>query len=539
VAGSNELGIDQDASNCRILVCFTDLKLAPLLDRHAGELQIQHTSAMATIPASASPAQSLRVSVGARQLVLVAASLVMFWLVVFNPRALNDGDTYWHLASGSWMLEHHRVPHVDPFSFTHAGQPWVAHEWLSEIVMTLVWRAAGWTGFVVLFGLATALSVALLLARLGRWMGPIALTVTAWLSIGCMWVGLFTRPHLLALPLMIFWTGELLDARSAGRAPPLWLAALLVLWANLHGSFVFAALVAAPLALEALVESWRDPWPVVRGWGLFALACLVAVLLTPNGVEALIYPFRIMTMKTLDGIVEWLPPDFRQMTTFQTALLVTLFMCLVRGVKVPFFRSLLVLFILHMALQHQRHELVLALIAPLFLAEPIGRSFGRDAPRPLGPPLVPAVLFAVGVLVMIGVRAADPVTRPDAVNTPRAALEHVPAALRAKPVLNTYSFGGYLVFRGVKPFIDGRADMYGDDFFSSHIRLMRGDAAEFDKAAAKYRLAWTILQPREPLVAQLDAKPGWRRIYADRWAVVHARTDALAAAGVGAKTSAP
>ena len=195
--------------------------------------------------------------------------------------------------------------------------------------------------------------------------------------------------------------------------------------------------------------------------------------------------------------------------------------------KLPFFRTLLVLFILHMALQHQRHELVLALIVPLFLAEPIGRSFGRDAPRPLGSPLVPAAVFALGVLIMVGIRAADPVTRPDAVNTPKAALAHVPAALQAKPVLNTYSFGGYLIFQGVKPFIDGRADMYGDDFFSRHIRLMRGDQAEFDKAVAQYHLAWTILQPREPLAKLMDSKPGWRRLYSDHWAVVHVREDAL------------
>ena len=487
---------------------------------------------MATIPAAQSPAQglrpaqSLRLSLGLRQLVVLAACLTMFAIVLFTPRVLNDGDTYWHLAAGNWMLGHLQVPHVDPFSFTHAGQPWVAHEWLSEVIMALVYRAAGWTGIVVLFGLATALAVGLLLSRLARWMGPIALAVTAWLSIGCMWVGLFTRPHLLALPLMVFWTGALLDARAAGRAPPLWLAALLVLWANLHGSFVFAALVAAPLALEALVDGRRDPWPVVKSWGTFAGACLVAVLLTPNGVHALIYPFQIMTMKTLNGIIEWLPPDFRTMSEFQAAILVTLLVCLSRGVKAPFFRAVLVLFILHMSLQHQRHTLVLALIAPLFLAEPIGRSFGRTEPRRLGPPQAAAVLFAVGVLVMTGIRAVEPVRRGDAVTTPQTALAHVPAALQAKPVLNTYSFGGYLIFRGVKPFIDGRSDMYGDDFFSRDIRLMRGDAAEFDKAVQQYGLAWTILQPREPLAKLMDAKPGWRRIYSDRWAVVHARVDA-------------
>lgn len=486
---------------------------------------------MASIPAAASPARILRLSWGLREVVIAGACLAVFGILLFNPRVLNDGDTYWHLAAGQWMLDHGRVPNFDPFSFTHAGKPWVPHEWLSEIVMILAYKAAGWTGIVVLFGLATALSMGLFLGRLSRWLGPIALAVTAWLSVGCMWVGLFTRPHLLALPIMIYWTARLLDARAEGRAPPLWLAGLMVVWANLHGSFVFGALVAAPLALEALWEKRREPWPVIRDWGLFAAACLLAILLTPNGLHAITYPFHIMTMKTLNGIVEWLPPDFRKMSEFQAAILVTLLVCLSRGVKVPIFRALLLLFIFHMALTHQRHTLVLALIGPLLLAEPIGRSFGRTMPRPLARPLLGVAIFALGALVMIGVRAADPVVRNDAVTTPKTALQHVPVALRVQPVLNTYSFGGYLAFSGVKEFIDGRADMYGDDFFSGHIRLMRGDAAEFERASAKYGLAWTILQPREPLAKLMDAKPGWKLVYRDRWAVVHAREDALEKAG--------
>ena len=214
---------------------------------------------MATIPAADIRARGLRLSIGLRELVIAGACLAIFYILAFNPRALNDGDTYWHLRAGGWMLDHGRVPNFDPFSFTHGGKPWVPHEWLSEIVMTSVYRAGGWTAYVVLFGFAGALSMALLLTRLSRWFGPLALALTAWLGIGCMWVGMFARPHLLALPIMIYWTGRLLDARSEGRAPPLWLALVMVLWANLHGSFVFGALVAAPLALEALWEKRAEP----------------------------------------------------------------------------------------------------------------------------------------------------------------------------------------------------------------------------------------------------------------------------------------
>jgi hypothetical protein len=41
-------GIDKDTSKYMFLVCFLDLKFAPARDPNAGELQIQHTSRVAT-----------------------------------------------------------------------------------------------------------------------------------------------------------------------------------------------------------------------------------------------------------------------------------------------------------------------------------------------------------------------------------------------------------------------------------------------------------------------------------------------------------
>src|ERR1700740_1921716 len=97
----------------------------------AASVQRYGAVAMATIPAADSPARDLRRATGLRQLVLLAACLTIFWIVVFNPRALNDGDTYWHLGAGGWMLQHLRAPHGGPFSFTHARQPRAARGWLS------------------------------------------------------------------------------------------------------------------------------------------------------------------------------------------------------------------------------------------------------------------------------------------------------------------------------------------------------------------------------------------------------------------------
>jgi hypothetical protein len=289
---------------------------------------------------------------------------------------------------------------------------------------------------------------------------------------------------------------------------------------------VFGFVLAAGFGLEALLEPGTDRLKTIRDWTPFALLTALAALVTPHGLSGLVSPFSIMLMGTLNQIVEWRPANFTTFTPFEGGLLVTLLVCLAKGVRVPLMRLLLVLFIFHMALQHQRHQLVVAILIPLLLAEPIGRAFGRTPRRaPMtGPGKVFLAVFVAGLAIS---RLVVPVSRGDDAITPVSALAHVPPALAAQPVFNAYNFGGYLIFKGVRPFIDGRADMYGDAFVKRYAAINGGDAAAVDAALKQYGIAWTITQPHEGVVAALEKRPGWKRLYADKYAVVLARTDAL------------
>jgi hypothetical protein len=132
---------------------------------------------------------------------------------------------------------------------------------------------------------------------------------------------------------------------------------------------------------------------------------------------------------------------------------------------------------------------------------------------------------SAAILVLLTVlRLAHPLVRTDDAVSPMAALDHVPSEILRQPVFNDYHFGGYLIFRNVKPFIDGRADMYGDDFNLAYISAMMPNRAAFEQMVERYGFRWTILCTESPALAMLDALPGWRRLYTDGMAVVHVRT---------------
>lgn len=459
--------------------------------------------------------------------ILALAMAAIFAVMLFVPKVLLDGDTYWHLAAGEWMVEHRRVLTVDVFSHTFAGRPWLSHEWLAEIVMALALQAGGWSGLAILFGLAMAATVGVMGSRLRLFLSPVSLFVTLVLALAVMSPSLLTRPHVLALPLLAVWTAELLAARDRDGPPGLFMPMLMLLWANLHASYALGLAIMAVFALEALVARRETPWAVIRAWTPVGLLSLVAAMATPHGPAGLLYPFQTSAMSTLNAITEWLPADFSKPEPFELALLATLFVCLRSGVQIPVLRLALLLLLLHMSLQHSRHQVVLAVVAPLILAAPLAEAWGRE--RAPGKRAGAAILaFAVLALGLSAVRLATPILRTDDGATPESALAHLPPGLAERPVFNAYRFGGYLIFRGVRPFIDGRADMYGDAFFSAYLKAREGGPA-LDRALAQHAIDWTILETGEPMVREMNRKPGWRRVWSDRYAVVHVRTAAVPA----------
>jgi hypothetical protein len=463
-------------------------------------------------------------------------ALSMYGIVMFTQRVLYDGDTYWQLAAGLKMLEAGRIFKTDPFSYTMPGHPWHTHEWLSEILFGLAYKLGGWSAMVALGGITAGLAAFIMGRWVTRFVQPLSALVMVGLAFYAISPSTLLRPHLLALPIMAQWTVSLLKAREENRAPSLWLLPLMTLWANMHGGFMFGLALIGPMALEALVTAPREKWlEVIWRWGLFGVLALGAALITPHGIDVLIFPFKVMSLKSLKDIIEWKPVDFSKPTPFEEAMLGTLLVCFVRGVKVPWVRTLVLLGLLAMALQHIRHMLVLAIVAPLLLAKPLGDVMSPEHTadfRRFAKPTLAAALVAF--IALTAVRFAFPLHRKNDFHSPVAAFNSVPPELRAHRVFNTYALGGYLIYKDVPVFIDGRADMYGDDFTTYYLKIARSaDPAVFLAAQKRWGFDWAILEPDSVIVRTLAKTPGWKKTFADKQAVVYVRE------GYGRSTSAP
>ena len=316
---------------------------------------------------------------------LAAIAIFLFTLAAFSPQVLGDGDTWSHVATGEWIIAHGAAPRADPFSHSMAGAPWTAHEWLSEVLLALALRLAGWSGVVLLTGAAAATAALIVGLTAARQLRGAPLVATVAIGLSLVTANLLARPHVLALPLAAAWGAGLLAARDRGRAPPIGLAALMIAWANMHGGFIFGLLLIGPFALEAVTEA-----PVgarllaARAWATFALAALAAALINPYGIDAFLLPFRLMSVENLSRISEWRPQDFSHIGTMELALLTLLGLTLIRPFSMPPIRAALIIALVAMALQHSRHQVLLGILAPMLLARPIAAAIGAGQRRRRG-----------------------------------------------------------------------------------------------------------------------------------------------------------
>jgi len=467
--------------------------------------------------------------------------LLVYGQVLGYPDAvLSDADTYWHIATGRWIIARGAVPHQDVFSFSMPGAPWDPPEWLAEVFIASVYDHFGWTALVVVTALCEAGALVLLLRALLRFLAPVHAMIAALLAWAVALTHVLARPHILTLPILVLWVAGLVAARSQERRPSLWLAPLMTLWANLHSSYMLGLALAGLLAGEAvlLAPEASARLRALRGWGLFGALSVAAALITPFGIHGLIQPFELTQMSYSSAVVlEWMSPNFQHYQPLELWLMVLLFAGLSLGWRLPPTRVVIVLLLLHMALQHGRHAEPLGFIAPLLLApalapqlaERLARSPTSSLDRGMaelakpanarGIALAAAILLALTVVMLHG-----GVERKNDRVTPSAALAAVQALNVTGPVLNDYGFGGYLIFSGIKPFIDGRY-FYGDAFIKRDIEATNGLSDQLPVLLDEYRITWTLLSPKTPAVALLDHLPGWRRLYADDIAVVHVRDD--------------
>jgi hypothetical protein len=431
-------------------------------------------------------------------------------VVPLAARPLSHDDLFWHLQSGAWMVAHGAVPHVDPFSFTRLGAPWVTHEWGFSLLVYGIWLAGGYLALIA----ARVVVVLLIGWTLTRTLKTEALAEPPrYLSIGLLAVGLWAvsaevilRAALLSELFLALTLLLLARYRQTGRGRELVLVAgLFWVWANLHSGVVFGLFVLGLFTLEAVLRRKARPY-------LMTLAAAAGLsLVNPNGIETLLYPFRLSRILFAGGI-PWELGHFTASSPAANSGLLILAVLLLAGLlplrRVPVSLAEIVgiavfVFLIYRSPRFVFHAVILAL--PV-----IHRLWAERKPSSLA-------AFGVAGLTAVSVLVAWSGFEPRllAPGVPEPAARFVLAQGIRGRMFNHQNVGGYLLWRLKEPvFWDGRNDVFAP-LVKEYV------STPFPELMDRYRVDWALVTEHEWDPDFQSAR--WGLIYWDDFRAVYLR----------------
>jgi hypothetical protein len=491
------------------------------------------------------------------------AGVLLFGLLAMTARNAVDPDLWWHLRTGQWIVETGHVPHSDPFSFTRAGHAWISHEWLSEVVFYELWKHGGGAALIVFSAIVTTAGFMLLYLRClsggGKRHWAAAATAFGALASAPSW-GVRPQMFTFTLASLLLWLVERGTEGTEKARPRLlfWIPPLFLLWLNLHAGFALGPALLLAYAVGLITEvaigdtPWREARPIILRVLLLLLACLALVPLNPSGAQLYRYPLdtlRSPGMRSL--IVEWFSPDFHQWL-YRPFLLVFLLLLTVLASSRSRPRGRVIVPLLltsFAALDAVRHIPIFVLVAMPVIAAALpsgSASLAVSESRPYSSRFHP--LFSGAVLILMAVFAlvrwvslARNQDAREADEFPQKAVAFLRASdlprddqLRddqprndqPREIFVYYDWGGYAIWKlypAYRVFVDGRADLYGDDLlrqFTTAVQLRTGWRDVLDR----WKVEAVLLPPSCALAQGLVLDPNWHAEFSDSKAIILLRT---------------
>lgn len=490
-----------------------------------------------------------------RRLIIAMTFIAIFAMAA---RVSMDTDTWWHLRSGQWILEHRSVPKSDIFSSTRLGETWrgPSASSLSQVTLYSLYKVGGpgalnmWVALIV-----TASFIFIYFTLSG---GPFLRAFVLILAAAASGVYWAARPHMMSFLLSAVFLWVLEDYRW-GRKDRLYLLPIgMLLWVNSHPGFAIGFIIFGlyglargleilgnhtaehGLKLSGIWERLREGLGPMLSTGVWML---LAASVNPSGPALLFYPFETLSIGVLrDFIQEWQSPNFHRGETqpFLWLLLLTITTLGASRRRASWSEILVLTAFAYMGLLAGRNIVLFALAAPAALtrhAQPLLDEVAQRLKIQVQTERTPtrAQAWLNGLLLTLaftaaGLKAAN--VLPAAVNEevvsrnlPVGAVDYLRREEPAGGLLNSYNWGGYLIWAlpEYPVFVDGRTDLYSDELLTTWLDIVRAEPGWQAELQAR-EINLVLLEPNLPLIPALEDEH-WRLLYEDEVAVLYERTD--------------
>ncbi len=469
-----------------------------------------------------------------RQLFIAILFIGLFFMTL---RPIADPDFWWHLRTGQLIAETRSVPHADPFSSTNLGVPWIAHEWLTELLLHFLFKIGSFGLLIFVFSAIITTAFFLVYLRCPHGSRPYIAGLILLLGALATAPTWGVRPQMLSLfltSLFLYLLDRFTQKGQLRYILPIPLITLI--WVNLHAGFFLGLVVVGVYLAGGVIDLLRIKLlkhEIPDHLHLRSLLSLAAVLgasvltamVNPNGFHILIYPFQTLVSPSMQLLIqEWFSPDFHLFEWQPLALLILLLigagMVGKKTTSTP--HILLTLLLGYASLRSMRNVPLFVLAAIPVLADEVD-SFLRIKQKPASENILlkwAYPIFLVFFLLIAGARFVQVAGQQQETETkyfPRAAVEWIIENEPQGNLYNTYGWGGYLIWRlypDYPVYIDGRADVYGDTFIFDFLSIQRAEP-DWEKKLQDRSIRILLIEPDTTLAKMVRLSSSWQNVFED------------------------
>ena len=477
-----------------------------------------------------------------RQTFTIILFLGLFVMTIFP---IADPDFWWHLRTGQLIAQTHSIPHVDPYSFTNNGKPWVAHEWLSELIIYGLFFIGSYSLLSFVFSLIITTAFLLTLLRTPSGSRPYIAGFVILLGSIATAPTWGVRPQMISLlitSIFLLLLDRFLSTEKIAFILPLPLITLL--WVNLHAGYflglVIILLYIGGLTVEIIYARFRNSNKVnpqsvrvLLSLCVILLLCILASLVNPNGYHILLYPFQTLSSPAMQQfIIEWFSPDFHQLQWQPLALFFLAFIVvgMLSSKTVSPIKIFLSLLFGYAALRSMRNVPLFVVVTAPILTEQID-SLVKIKSADKAPNLFLKwvnLIFLICLTLIVGFRfiqVNQAQSKTEGEKFPQSAVNWIEQNKPKGNLFNSYNWGGYLIWKlypDYQVYIDGRADVYGDSFIFQYLEIYRSQPG-WEQALASKSINLVLVEPRSGIANALKQSSKWIIAYEDSISVVFER----------------
>lgn len=442
-----------------------------------------------------------------------------------------DGDFWWHLLYGQWVLERHEIPAVDWLSWTMDGGAYTVTQWLGQVLIAMGWEFAGWKGTALVTWVATMTVVIMSYLVARREISHSAIAALLALAMTTPFWSSYARPQIFGFACMgiLVWLVERVTSRELRKLDVALIAATMIAWTNVHGSYViglvYLGAVIVSYVIDGAFNKGEDQKKKVMVLGVLMVMATLATLVNPFGIGAWQYVVEISGLQTtkLGVITEWNPTSLGtpQGSTFVLMSLALLVAWGIGDVR-PKVRDVVMfvgMFLVGMMAVRQTYFATVAMVpiaARCLTGQSMTSMLATALPRKVGGAIW---LGAIAVALVVGQAQSNwrnrGVEHWQSQVFPVSATQFLEKHEIKGRLFNEATAGGWMAFHGSnKVFIDGRLDLFGDRGFFDWYFTRQG-APGWDMRLAQTDPEIFVIQTQSPLTSLLIASGKAAVVYSD------------------------